>query len=102
MDPSQVDLEALIAQTEALSWEDPSSQLETLTPDMKFEEAPPLVGHIISQKTLSNHLVYAALNKILAFCYPILFLNSRSKPLPIQVLQAEAYHQNPCSSDLEC
>ena len=48
MDPSQVDLEVLIAQTEALSWEDASSQLETLTPAMAFEEALPLVGHIIS------------------------------------------------------
>jgi hypothetical protein len=73
MDPSQVDLEALIAQTEAPSWEDPSSQLETLTPDMKFEEAPPLVGHIISQKTLSNHLVYAALNKSWPFVIPFSF-----------------------------
>jgi hypothetical protein len=73
MDPSQVDLEALIAQTEALSWEDPSSQLETLTPDMNFEEAPPLVGHIISQKTLSNHLVYVALKKSWPFAIPFSF-----------------------------
>jgi hypothetical protein len=73
MDPSQVDLEALIAQTEALSWEDPSSQLETLTPDMITKTAPPLVGHIISQKTLSNHLVYAALNKSWPFAIPFSF-----------------------------
>jgi hypothetical protein len=73
MDLSHVDLEALIAQIEAFSWEDPSSQLETLTPDMTFEEAPPLVGHIISQKTLSNHLVYAALNKSWSFAIPFSF-----------------------------
>jgi hypothetical protein len=56
MDPSQVDLEALIAQTEAFSWEDPSSQLETLTHAMDFEEALPLVGHIISQKNTQQSI----------------------------------------------
>ena len=73
MDPSQVDLEALIAQTEAFSWEDPSSQLETLTFAMIIEEAPPLVGYIISQKALSNHLVYAALTKSWPFAVPFSF-----------------------------
>ena len=78
MDPSQVDLEALIEQTEALSWEDPSSQLETLTPAMITEEAPPLVSHIISQKTLNNHLVYAALTK----SWPFAITFSFSTPSP--------------------
>ena len=73
MDPNQVDLEALIAQIEALSWEYPSSQLETLTPTMVFEEALPLVGHIISQKTLSNQLVYATLTKSWPFVVPLSF-----------------------------
>ena len=73
MDPSQVDLEALIAQTEALSWEDPSSQLETLTLAMTFVEALPLVGHIISPKTLSNQLVYVALTKSWPFAVPFSF-----------------------------
>ena len=68
-----MDLESLIAQTEALSWECPSSQLETFTLGMIIEEAPPLVGHIISQKTLSNHLVYAALTKSWPFVVPFSF-----------------------------
>jgi hypothetical protein len=43
MDHSQIDMDSLIAQTEALSWEDPSSQLETLPSEQVSEDYLPLV-----------------------------------------------------------
>jgi hypothetical protein len=74
MDPYLTDLEALIAQTEALSWEDPSSQLDTLAPNMITKEALPLVGHIISQKILNNQTVCATLTKSWSFAVPFSFI----------------------------
>ena len=64
MDAASQDLETLIAQTAALSWEDPSSQLETLPQEHVTSELLPLVGLIISQKTQNNQTVNAALTKV--------------------------------------
>ena len=72
MDHSQTDLDSLIAQTKALSWEDPSSQLESL-PEQVFEEYLPLVGHVISQKVHNNQAVYASLIKAWPFATPFSF-----------------------------
>jgi hypothetical protein len=62
-------IETLIAQTTALSWEDPSSQLETL-PQELTSELLPLVGQIISQKTQNNQTVNATLTKAWFFANP--------------------------------
>ena len=45
-----MDIESLIAQIEALSWDDPSSHIESLTATALFDECLPLVRHVISQK----------------------------------------------------
>jgi hypothetical protein len=50
MDTATQELEALIAQIAAISWDDPSSQLETIPLEQVDSELIPLVGHIISQK----------------------------------------------------
>jgi hypothetical protein len=63
MDISSQDLDSLIAQTAALTWEDPSSQLETLPHELVNDELLSLVGQVISQKTLNNQSVNAALTK---------------------------------------
>jgi hypothetical protein len=48
MNTATQELETLIAQTAAISWEDPSSQLETIPLEQAASELIPLVGHIIS------------------------------------------------------
>jgi hypothetical protein len=63
MDISSQDLDSLIAQTAALTREDPSSQLETLPHELVNDELLPLVGQVISPKTLNNQYVNAALTK---------------------------------------
>jgi hypothetical protein len=68
-----MDLEALISQTAALSWEDPSSQLETNLPNPATEECSPLVGILISQKIHNNQSVNAALTKAWDFAIPFSF-----------------------------
>jgi hypothetical protein len=45
---STQDIDVLIAQTEALKWDDPSSQLETLPIALVKLELLPLVGLVIS------------------------------------------------------
>ncbi|XP_059450878.1 uncharacterized protein LOC132181647 [Corylus avellana] len=65
-----MDIESLIAQTEALSWDDPSSQIESLTAETATDECLPLVGHVISHKTLNNQAVFAALSKAWEFAVP--------------------------------
>jgi hypothetical protein len=67
------DVDSLIAQTAALSWEDPSSQLETLPQELIPSEVLPLVGKIISQKTQHNQTVHAALVKAWFFANPFSF-----------------------------
>lgn len=66
-------MEFLIAQTEALSWEDPSSQIETLPSKIVIDECLPLIGHIISQKTHNNQSVNATLIKAWDFVVPFSF-----------------------------
>jgi hypothetical protein len=73
MDASSQDLESLIAQTAALSWEDPSSQLETLPQELITSELLPLVGQLISQKTQNNQTISAALSKAWFFANPFSF-----------------------------
>ena len=73
MDPSPHDIETLIAQTTALSWEDPSSQLETIPQDQATSELLPLIGLLISQKTQNNQTVNAALAKAWFFANPFSF-----------------------------
>jgi hypothetical protein len=68
---SSLVIEDLIAQTKALSCEDPPSQIETLTPAQVIEECLLLVGQLISQKTHNNQSIHAALNK--AWDFPVLF-----------------------------
>ena len=68
-----LDVDSLIAQTAALSWEDPSSQLETLPQELIPSELLPLVGKIISQKTHHNQTVHAALTKAWFFANPFSF-----------------------------
>jgi hypothetical protein len=67
MDLSQLDMNSLIAQTEAFSWEDPSSQLETLLSEHVPADHLPLVGHVISQKIYNNQAAYASLIKAWPF-----------------------------------
>jgi hypothetical protein len=66
-------VDALIAQMEALSWEDPSSQLESLPSIPVIEECLPLYGHVISQKPHNNQSVNAALIKAWDFAVPFSF-----------------------------
>ena len=54
MDVATQDIDSLIAQTVALTWEDPSSQLETIPQELVSSELLPLVGQVISQKTQNN------------------------------------------------
>lgn len=54
MDTSTLDIDSLIAQTAALNWEDPSSQIETLSHEQVSEDLLPLVGHVMSQKIHNN------------------------------------------------
>ena len=66
-------MDALIAQTEALSWEDPSSQLESLPSVPVIEECLPLYGHVIPQKTHNNQSINATLIKAWNFAVPFSF-----------------------------
>jgi hypothetical protein len=67
-------MEDLIALTEALSWEDPSSQIETILVDTVMHDSLPLLVHIISQKTHNNEAVNAALTKAWDFAIPFSFV----------------------------
>ena len=71
MDLSSTNLDSFIEQTEALSWEDPSSQLKSLPLNPPQNYSLPLVGQLISQKTHNNQSVNAALMK--AWDFAILF-----------------------------
>jgi hypothetical protein len=73
MDATTQDIDSLIAQTTALTWEDPSSQLETLPKELVTSELLPLVGQVISQKTQNNQFVNAALTKAWFFSIPFSF-----------------------------
>jgi hypothetical protein len=68
-----MDIDSLIAQTEALSWDDPSSQIESLTSGSIPDDCLPLVGHVISQRTHNNQSVFAALSKAWEFAVPFSF-----------------------------
>jgi hypothetical protein len=68
-----MDIEALISQTDALSWEDPSNQIETIPINNTPNACLPLVGHLISQRTNNNQTVHAALNKAWEFALPFSF-----------------------------
>jgi hypothetical protein len=70
---STQDIDVLIAQTEALKWDDPSSQLETLPIALVKPELLPLVGLVISQKTQNNQSVNTALTKSWFFAIPFSF-----------------------------
>jgi hypothetical protein len=67
-----MDIEALISQTEALSWEDTSNQIETVPTNISSESLP-LVGQLISQKTNNNQTVHATLDKAWEFALPYSF-----------------------------
>jgi hypothetical protein len=58
---------------EALSWEDPSSQLETIPTATVQSTSLPLIVHIISQRTQNNQAVNAALIKAWEFTNPFSF-----------------------------
>jgi hypothetical protein len=63
MEKTTPDIESLIEQTAALTWEDPSSQLESIPFGQGFTELLPLVGKVISQKIQNNQSVNVALSK---------------------------------------
>jgi hypothetical protein len=63
METTTPDIDSLISQTAALTWEDPNSQLESIPLEQGSSELLPLVGRVISQKTLNNQSVNAALTK---------------------------------------
>jgi hypothetical protein len=67
-------MEELIALTEAISWDDPSSQLETIPAETILQDSLPILVHIISQKTHNNQAVYAALAKAWDFAIPFSFV----------------------------
>jgi hypothetical protein len=73
MDSSSLDIDSLISQTAALSWEDPSSQLESIPLEQGRSDILPLVGRVISQKTQNNQSVNAALTKSWFFATPFSF-----------------------------
>ena len=58
-----MDIQDIISQTETLSWEDPSNQIETIPTNINTSECLPLVGQLISKKANNNQTVHAALNK---------------------------------------
>jgi hypothetical protein len=68
-----MDIESLISQTEALSWENPSSQIETTPNNTPSHAGLPLIGLFISQRTNNNQSVQAALNKAWEFAVPFSF-----------------------------
>jgi hypothetical protein len=68
-----MDIEQLISQTAALSWENPSSQIETTPIQSTSTECLPLIGLLISQKINNNQSVQAALNKAWDFAVPFSF-----------------------------
>jgi hypothetical protein len=68
-----LDIDSLIAQTAALTWGDPSSQLESIPHELGSSELLPLVGKVISQKTQNNQSVNAVLTKAWIFATPFSF-----------------------------
>jgi hypothetical protein len=68
-----MDMESLIASTKALSWEDPTSQITSLSSKTEPDTCLPLVGHVISLKTQNNQSVFAALSKAWVFAVPFSF-----------------------------
>ena len=73
METATPDIESFIAQTAVLTWEDPSSQLESIPHELVSTELLPLVGRVISQKTQNNQFVNAALTKAWSFANPFSF-----------------------------
>jgi hypothetical protein len=73
METATPDIESFIAQTAVLTWEDPSSQLESIPHELVSTELLPLVGRVISQKTQNNQFVNAALTKAWFFATPFSF-----------------------------
>ena len=73
MAASSQDIDSLIAQTTVLTWEDPSSQLETLPHKLVKTDLLPLVGQVISRKTQNNQSINAALTKAWFFAIPFSF-----------------------------
>jgi hypothetical protein len=68
-----MDLESLISQTEALSWEDPSTQIENTPTNTPPQTCLPLIGLLISRETNNNQSVQAALNKAWEFAVSFSF-----------------------------
>ena len=66
-----MDIESLISRTEAFSWENPSTQMETTPKQASSNECLLLIGLLISQKTNNNQFVQADLNK--AWDFAVLF-----------------------------
>jgi hypothetical protein len=66
-----MDLDSLISQTEALYWENPSTQIESTPANTPSQACLPLIGLLISLKTNNNQSVQAALNK--AWEFAVLF-----------------------------
>jgi hypothetical protein len=68
-----MDLDTLISQTTALSWDDPISHLESIISAAPSEESFALVGKIIAQKPPIPIKVKASLNKAWEFAVPFSF-----------------------------
>jgi hypothetical protein len=73
MESKSLDIDSLIAQTATLTWEDPSSQLESTPHELGSSELLLLVGKVISQKTQNNQPVNVALTKAWFFAIPFSF-----------------------------
>ena len=73
METTTLDIDSFISQTAALTWEDPSSQLESVPLEQDSSALLPLVGKVVSQKTQNNQLVNVALTKAWFFATPSSF-----------------------------
>jgi hypothetical protein len=85
METKTPDIDALISQTAALSWGDPSSQLESVPLEQDSSVLLPLVGRVVSQKTQNNQSVNAALTKAWFFCHSLLFCSAWAQSVSVQV-----------------
>jgi hypothetical protein len=77
-----MDLETLISQTSALSWDDPSPSLASLPPETAIDNTLALVGFSIAQKHQTLKIVREALNKAWSFAIPFsIQVHARNKYL---------------------
>jgi hypothetical protein len=84
-----MDIESLIASIEALSWDDPSSHIASLSAETVTDACLPLVGHVISIKTLNNQSLFTALSKAWEFATPFSFVVLRPNKFLVKLANPE-------------